>query len=193
MNKHQANRYPTEVAPQRLDFADAGPLPTCTNADLNDELLHLRSTLMMLHGRLRDTTVYHRTTISAVAARLAWLVASPQFLVEVDIAARRLSSRTLRWRLIAWKGGDAAIAPSYQSMLAILDALLNRLARRLPALRRLVVAGHPVGAQLAQRYSLLGDFNRITRRRMVFDSTHSMPDQKNSKPGKDAASKLRQR
>jgi pimeloyl-ACP methyl ester carboxylesterase len=183
MDERQPNQYPVaEIAPQRLDLGDAGLLPICINADLDGELPHVHSVLIMLHGRLRNAMVYYHTAISAVAARPGWLVASPQFLAEVDIAAHRLSPRTLRWGLTDWMGGDAAIAPSPQNTFAVLDALLDRLARRLPALRRLVVAGHSGGAQVAQRYSLLADEHPNTHYVIANPSSYAFLDSRRPEP-----------
>jgi pimeloyl-ACP methyl ester carboxylesterase len=123
----------------------------------------------MLHGRLRDATVYYRTAISAVAGRSGWLVVVPQFLAQVDIATHRLPARTLRWSLTGWMGGEAATAPSGQSTFAVLDTLLARVAERLPGLRKLVVAGHSGGAQVVQRYGLLG--NECARDHLVTDGS----------------------
>lgn len=158
MDERQPNQYPVaEIAPHRLDLGDAGVLPVCLSEDLDHVLPHVQSVLVMLHGRLRDATVYYRTAVAAVDGRPGWLVVVPQFLAQIDITAHRLPASTLRWSLTGWMGGDAAAAPSGQTTFAVLDALLNRVTERLPELRRLVVAGHSGGAQVAQRYGLLGN------------------------------------
>lgn len=53
-------------------------------------------------------------------------------------------------------GGDVVNAPSGLSASAVVDAPLTSLSSHVPTLRRLVVAGHSGGAQMVQRYALLG-------------------------------------
>jgi hypothetical protein len=158
MKERQPNQFAVaEIATHRLDLNDIGVLPIYLSEDLDAGLPHVQSVLVMLHGRLRDAAVYYRTAIAAVAQRPGWLVVVPQFLAEVDITAHDLPARILRWSLTGWMGGDAAISPSGLSTFAVLDALLMRLSGRAPALRRLVLAGHSGGAQMVQRYALLGE------------------------------------
>jgi pimeloyl-ACP methyl ester carboxylesterase len=136
----------------------------------------------MLHGRLRDATVYYRTAIAAVAQRPGWLVVVPQFLAEVDVVAHRLPPRTLRWSLTGWMGGDVATAPSGQSAFAVLDAVQARLASRAPALRKLIVAGHSGGAQVVQRYSLLTEERVHTRYIVANPSSYAFLDRARPEP-----------
>ena len=82
----------------------------------------------------------------------------PQFLAGTDARHHGLPDSVLRWSLEGWMGGDPAEGPVPASSFAALDAILARLADRalFPALRRIVVAGHSGGAQVAQRYAVLG-------------------------------------
>lgn len=158
MDERQPNQSAVaEIATHRLDLGEAGIMPLCLSEDWDRRLPHVHGALVMLHGRLRDAAVYYRTAMAAVGRRSGWLVVAPQFLAEVDVRTHGLSARTLRWSLTGWMGGDAAEAPSQLSAFAMLDVILARLTSRLPALRRLVVAGHSGGGQIAQRYALLGD------------------------------------
>jgi pimeloyl-ACP methyl ester carboxylesterase len=181
MDERQPNQYAVaEVATHRLDLNDAGALPIYLSEDLDTPLPHVQSVLVMLHGRLRDAAVYYRTALAAVAQRPGWLVVVPQFLAEVDITAHDLPARTLRWSLTGWMGGDAAVAPSGLSTFAVLDALLVRLGA--PALRRLVVAGHSGGAQIVQRYALVGDERADTHYVVANPSSYAFLDRERPEP-----------
>jgi len=183
MDEHQPNQSPvSEIATYRLDLDQAGVLPVCLSEDLTDPLPHVQGVLVMLHGRLRDAAVYYRTAMAAVAQRRGWLVVVPQFLAEVDVAAHNLSARTLYWSLTGWMGGDAAQTPSGLSTFAVLDALLTRLSSRVPARCRLVVAGHSGGAQVVQRYALLGEERANTHYVVANPSSYAFLDPKRPEP-----------
>ena len=183
MDERQPNQKPvSEIATYRLDLDQAGILPVYLSEDLRDPLPHVRGVLVMLHGRLRNAAVYYRTAMAAVAQRPGWLVAAPQFLNEIDIAAHDLPARTLNWSLTGWMGGDAAKAPSGLSAFAVLDALLTQLRSRAPTLRRLVVAGHSGGAQMVQRYALLGDESPSARYVVANPSSYAFLDEARPQP-----------
>jgi pimeloyl-ACP methyl ester carboxylesterase len=183
MDQREPNQYPVgEIASHRLDLDDLGVLPACLSADPDRGLPQVHSVLIMLHGRLRDATIYYRTATSAAAQTPGWLVVVPQFLAEVDITAHRLPACTLRWSLNGWMAGDAAIAPSGQSAFAVLDALQAWLASRVPSLSKLVVAGHSGGAQLVQRYGLLGDERVYTRYVVANPSSYAFLDRDRPEP-----------
>jgi pimeloyl-ACP methyl ester carboxylesterase len=183
MDERQPNQYPVaEIVSHRLDLDDLGVLPVCLSEDADHGLSHVHSVLIMLHGRLRDAAVYYRTAIAAVARRPGWLVVVPQFLAEVDVAAHRLPARTLRWSLTGWMGGDGAIAPTGLGSFAVLDALQAWLTSRAPALRKLVVAGHSGGAQVAQRYALLGVERVHTRYVVANPSSYAFLDRDRPEP-----------
>jgi hypothetical protein len=86
------------------------------------------------------------------------LLLVPQFLAERDVAAHGLPADTLRWSLEGWMGGEAATAPAALSSFEAIDALLALLAdrQRFPKLSQVVVAGHSGGAQVVQRYAVVG-------------------------------------
>lgn len=183
MDERQPNQFAVaEIAPYRLDLGEAGILPLCLSEDWQRPLPHIQGVLVMLHGRLRDATVYYRTALAAVGARPGWLVVVPQFLAEVDIAAHGLPARMLRWSLTGWMGGDAAQGPAGTSAFAVLDALLARLTDRLSGLRRLVVAGHSGGAQIVQRYALLGTDRPNTHYVVANPSSYAFLDRDRPQP-----------
>jgi hypothetical protein len=86
------------------------------------------------------------------------MVVLPQFLAETDLAGRPTPADMLRWSVTGWIDGEAATAPAPLSSFDALDAVLARLAdaTRFPDLRRVVVAGHAAGADLVQRYAVVG-------------------------------------
>jgi pimeloyl-ACP methyl ester carboxylesterase len=183
MDERQPNQHPlSEITGCRLDLDEAGVLPVCLSEDLRDTLPHVQGILIMLHGRLRNAEVYYRTAMEAVAQRSGWLVVAPQFLAEVDVAAHDLPARTLYWSFTGWMGGDAAKAPSGLSTFAVLDVLLTRLSSRAPALRRLVVAGHSGGAQMVQRYALLGGERANTHYVVANPSSYAFLDRARPEP-----------
>jgi pimeloyl-ACP methyl ester carboxylesterase len=185
MDERQPNQFPVaEIAGHRLDLGAAGVLPLCLNADWDRPLPPLTGALVMLHGRLRDAPVYYRTAMAAVGSRAGWLVVVPQFLAAVDIAAHGLAERTLRWSLTGWMAGDRAEGPADTGAFAVLDAVMAQIARRLPGLRRLVVAGHSGGAQMVQRYALLGEDKPPARYVVANPSSYAFLDA--ARPGPTA-------
>jgi hypothetical protein len=82
----------------------------------------------------------------------------PQFLTGIDVVPHALPDAVLRWSLEGWMAGAPAEGPLPASSFEALDAILARLADRalFPALRRIVLAGHSGGAQVVQRYAVIG-------------------------------------
>ena len=154
-DERQPNEAPVAaVGASNLDLGSAGVLRMALSEGWDAPAVS--SALVVLHGRLRNAADYLGAGIAAVAGRPGWMVAVPQFLAEVDIAAHSLPSRTLRWTLTGWMGGDPATGPTDLSAFAALDGVLAFLRDR-PAIRRVVVAGHSGGGQVVQRYAMLGD------------------------------------
>ncbi|WP_186028588.1 alpha/beta hydrolase [Burkholderia gladioli] len=153
------------VAPQRLHIDTAqgsGELPVYANRDLEAPAPDVTRVLIVLHGTLRNADVYEATGQQVIAqageAGQHVLVVAPQFLTRADARAFDLPPRTLAWSQRGWKAGEAARQPAPLGSMAVLDALLARFAdrRRYPALGSVVVAGHSAGAQLLQRYAVVG-------------------------------------
>ena len=118
--------------------------------------------VLVFHGRLRDADTYlasARAALSAAGPEAAGtLLVVPQFLAEPDIAAHGVPDAVLRWHRDDWMGGLAALGPAPIGSFEAIDAILARLAdrTRFPHLDQIVVAGHSGGAQLVQRYAVLG-------------------------------------
>lgn len=158
-----ANTRPVKaVGDARIAVGGQGNLALFVSSDWTAPLPAITRAVIVLHGRLRNADVYYESAkkaqASAGVAGKATIMIVPQFLAQIDIDAHKLPPDTLRWPLLGWEGGGPALAPNPVSSFEGLDAILARLAdRRLfPNLKRVVVAGHSGGAQVAQRYAIAG-------------------------------------
>jgi pimeloyl-ACP methyl ester carboxylesterase len=117
--------------------------------------------LLVFHGKNRNADTYDESGLQAIrnggAAARGTLLITPQFLEQVDVDAHGLPGNVLRWAPEAWMGGANALSAPVSTFDAI-DAVLAVLAdRRLfPNLKAVVLAGHSAGAQLVQRYAVVG-------------------------------------
>lgn len=154
-----------EVADQRLllDTPEGkGELPLYADHAIGAASPDVTKVLIIVHGTLRNADAYYATgqELLAKAGDLAdgTMVVAPQFLIRSDVNAFSLSAQTLAWTQNGWKGGEAAVQPAPISSFAALDALLQHFVdRRLyPSLKTIVVMGHSAGAQLVQRYAVVG-------------------------------------
>jgi pimeloyl-ACP methyl ester carboxylesterase len=86
------------------------------------------------------------------------LVIAPQFLNETDVAAHPVADSVLRWQGNDWMAGGVSSAPFSMSSYAALDEIIARIGDRkqFPDVKQIVIAGHSGGAQVVQRYALLG-------------------------------------
>src|SRR5450830_1086474 len=163
VDENAGNKAPVKVvAPETLSVSGPtgqGALRLYAARDLQDPpaLADVERAVMVFHGRLRDANVYWASERKAAQAAHSLLLV-PQFLAERDVAAHALPADTLRWSLEGWMGGDAATAPAALSSFEAIDALLALLAnrQRFPKLTQVVVAGHSGGAQVVQRYAVVG-------------------------------------
>lgn len=156
-----AETYPvTSISPDRL--AINGSQATL---GLSQEWLRpkpqIQRVLIVLHGRGRNAQTYLRTVERAANQsheRNKTLLIAPQFLDEKDITAHHLADSILRWREDEWISGAPSIGPKPVSSFTVLDQILKRLGddKLFPNLKEIVIAGHSGGAQMAQRYALLG-------------------------------------
>ncbi|KNH19035.1 lipoprotein [Pseudomonas syringae] len=117
--------------------------------------------LIMVHGRLRNAETYRQSAEHAAeqAGQSAnTLVLAPQFLNETDIASHPVSDSVLRWQGNDWMAGGLSTEPFTLSSYAALDEIIARLGdrRQFPDVKQIVIAGHSGGAQVVQRYALLG-------------------------------------
>lgn len=153
------------VAPMTLQIdtpQGEGALPVYANRDINAAAPDVKQVFIVIHGTLRNADTYFETGMHVLAkagepAKTVMVVA-PQFLTTSDAKAFSLSPQTLAWTQEGWKAGDPARQPEPISSFSALDALLAHFGdRRLyPALSSVVVIGHSAGAQLVQRYAVVG-------------------------------------
>ncbi len=165
------HRLPVKVvANQRLEIktsAGSGVVPLYVSRDWTVPQPEVTRALIVFHGRLRNADVYFRSAQEALAAAgniaSTTLLVVPQFLADADVAAHRLPENVLRWRWGSWMAGEPARAPAAISSFAAIDAILVRLSERtiFPNLAHVVVAGHSGGAQLAQRYAVVVQGDRV--------------------------------
>lgn len=157
---HAEDRAVTSISPDRMVIngvqATLGLSP-----EWNRPKPQIQRAVIVIHGRLRNAPTYLRSIERAAnqsKQRQKTLLISPQFLDEKDIAAHHLPESILRWHENDWMAGDTAIGPKPISSFVVLDHILKRLSdsKLFPNLKEIVIAGHSGGAQVVQRYAILG-------------------------------------
>lgn len=140
----------------------SGQVPIYLSADWSHPLPGLTRALIVMHGVGRNADGYLR---GAEAARAAagpagqpTLLIVPQFLADIDVETFHLRAAVLHWSTGSWEAGEPAHGPAPLSSFDVFDAILHRLADRrlLPDLAEVVIAGHSGGAQVVQRYAVVG-------------------------------------
>jgi hypothetical protein len=131
------------------------------SADLTHPMSSVTRALIVFHGKLRDADTYNQSGLEAIknagSAGKGTLLITPQFLEQVDVDQYHLPPNVLRWAPEAWMAGDNALNAPLSSFDAI-DATLAKLTDHalFPNLKTVVVAGHSGGAQVVQRYAVVG-------------------------------------
>ncbi|QQZ41399.1 alpha/beta hydrolase [Pseudomonas sp. SK3(2021)] len=148
------------ISPTRLDL-EGGELAIGLSQDWQQPLPEIQRALIIVHGRLRNAQTYLHSAEQAASQAgqsATTLVIAPQFLNQRDIARHRLPASLLRWQGNDWMAGEPSSGPRPQSSYAVLDAIITRLSDRqqFPSLTEIVIAGHSGGAQVVQRFALLG-------------------------------------
>lgn len=142
--------------------AGSGEIPIYASPSWSEPLPDIRRVIIVMHGVGRDAISYLRGAEAARAeagsSGRATLLIVPQVLADIDIQAHHLPPAMLHWSPDAWSGGEPAHGPTPLSTFDVFDALLQRLADRtlLPGLTEIVIAGHSAGAQVVQRYAIVG-------------------------------------
>ncbi|VVM45515.1 alpha/beta hydrolase [Pseudomonas fluorescens] len=145
-----------ELSPGRLLLTSGeiavgiGPAPT-----------KIERVLIIIHGRPRNAETWRQRAEHAAeqaGQSATTLVIAPQFLNESDIALHPVADSVLRWQGNDWMAGGLSTAPFTLSSYAALDEVLARIGDRqqFPDVKQIVIAGHSGGAQVVQRYALLG-------------------------------------
>jgi hypothetical protein len=161
----QAPAPAAAVAGQRFRITTAAGSatdPFLISRDWSKPQPRITRAVIVVHGKGRDVRADYRTAMEAAgsagpAARETIFIA-PQFLDEEDVDVHDTPADVLRWRRTAWDSGAPASAPIPVSSYEVVDALIMRLADRsiFPDLTTVVLAGHSAGAQLIQRYAVVG-------------------------------------
>jgi len=139
-----------------------GDLPFYATGDFEGPLPEVNRAVVVIHGRLRNAGAYFQSAITALSMtgedRAHTLILAPQFIADLDAEVRHAPANLLRWKIDGWQGGEDALGPASISSFEVLDALFARLADKsaFPNLSTVVLAGHSGGAEVVQRYAILG-------------------------------------
>ncbi|GGC69629.1 alpha/beta hydrolase [Undibacterium terreum] len=159
------NKRPVKViADSRIEVgAPSGnaALPLYVSRDWTVPQPGVTRAVLVFHGRLRDADVYWRSAQKALKASgdtEHTMMIVPQFLADADIPAHQLPENVLHWEWESWMGGESANGPASLSSFDAIDAILMQLSdrKRFPNLKDVVIAGHSGGAQVVQRYAVVG-------------------------------------
>ena len=152
------NQHPVGIVPDGRLAVGAGVLPLFLSHDWSVPMPEIDLAVILLHGRRRDAETYRQILARAADGVGDSLLIVPQFLAGIDIRQHGLPDPVLRWSLEGWMGGEPAEGPVPASSFEAVDAILAHLNDRsnFPALRRIVLAGHSGGAQVVQRYAVIG-------------------------------------
>jgi hypothetical protein len=136
--------------------------------------------LVVVHGALRDSDRYFDHARRAAAAGEASsfaLIVAPQFLADVDHAARAVAPvGTLYWGVEGWKGGEPALGPAQISSFTAMDCLLQELTapNRLRDSKKrdskklvVVIVGNSAGGQFVNRYAAVGQAPDVLAQRGI--------------------------
>lgn len=136
--------------------------PVYTSADWTVPHPEFSRAVLIFHGLLRNANAYFDAGLQAQAAAgeagKTALIVAPQFLAAFDIPAHHLPGATLGWAYDRWARGEPALTPAPLSGFDAIDAVLAHLADRslFPNLSTVVIAGFSAGAQIVQRYAVVG-------------------------------------
>jgi len=161
----QAQRPVASVASQGLRISTprgSAVEPYIISLDWSKPQPQITRAVVVFHGKGRNVESYYRSLVEAAGiagdAGSNTVLIAPQFLDEEDVGPRGLQRDVLRWRRTDWESGAPAVAPISISPFDIIDAILARLSDHsiFSNLKSVVLAGHSGGAQLVQRYAVVG-------------------------------------
>lgn len=157
---HAEDQAVQSISPDRL-LVNGGQATLGMSLNWQQPRPQIERAVIVLHGRLRNASTYLRSIERAAnqsRQRNKTLLIAPQFLDEKDITAHHLADSILRWHGDAWMAGENAVGPKPVSSFAVIDHILRRLSdsKLFPNLKEIVIAGHSGGAQVVQRYVMIG-------------------------------------
>ncbi len=153
------------VAPNMLEVPYAGGtvgFPVYTSVDWTVPQPGITRAVLIFHGLLRNADSYFKAGLKAQKAAGASgavaMIVAPQFLADFDVPAHHLPANTLGWNYDRWARGEPALTPAPLSGFDAIDAVLAHLSDRtlFPKLQTVVIAGFSAGAQIVQRYAVVG-------------------------------------
>jgi pimeloyl-ACP methyl ester carboxylesterase len=139
----------------------SGMVPLQASLDWSRPQPGVTRAVVVFHGKGRNAAGYYRTVLDSAnragAAAQGSITIAPQFLDEQDIASYGMPWNVLRWRGTDWEAGDPADR-ARMGTFDVVDAIIARLSDRslFPNLQWIVLVGHSGGAQLVQRYAVVG-------------------------------------
>jgi pimeloyl-ACP methyl ester carboxylesterase len=163
-------RRPVKViAPERIKIKTTlgeAIIPAFASGSVDKPNAGITRAVIMLHGRLRDADRYFdlaKRSAAASGASADTIIIAPQLLSTGDAARHNLDPNIARWNIEALLGGEAAKAPFALSSFEVIDGIIAVLSDRnhFPNLERIVVAGHSGGAQIIQRYAVVGRADQV--------------------------------
>jgi hypothetical protein len=169
-DENAPHRRPVKViAPERIKIKTAQGetlVPAFTSCNIEKPNAGIKRAVIVVHGRLRDADKYFELAMRAANASNAasdTVVIAPQFLSTADAARHNLEPIFARWNTEAWLGGESAKGPFPLSSFEVIDAIIAKLAdrSRFPNLERIVIAAHSGGAQIIQRYAVVGRADQV--------------------------------
>jgi hypothetical protein len=157
---HAEDQAVKSISPDRL-MVNGAQATLGMSLNWNQPRPQIQRAVIVLHGRLRNGPTYLRSIERAAnqsKQRSKTLLIAPQFLDEKDITAHHLADNILRWHENDWMAGTAAVGPKPVSSFLVIDHILRRLSdsKLFPNLKEIVIAGHSGGAQVVQRYVMIG-------------------------------------
>jgi pimeloyl-ACP methyl ester carboxylesterase len=158
---HAADQAVKSISPDRLLINGTAQATLGLSQSWARPSPQIQRVVIVLHGRLRNSQTYLRSVERAAnqsKQRSKTLLIAPQFLDEKDITAHHLPETILRWHASDWMAGERSVGPKPISSFLVLDHILKRLSdsKLFPNLKEVVIAGHSGGAQVVQRYALIG-------------------------------------
>lgn len=141
----------------RLDLAANARFPLYTSADWTQPQPEVTQAWVLVHGLDRNAKGYFEigTTLAekiGTGSSAFWV--APQFLNQDDAPQE---PPLLYWHKASWEEGRPAVNADV-SAYAVIDAILRKFADRqiFPNLKQIILIGHSGGAQLVQRYAVVG-------------------------------------